>query len=464
MQAITRREMLLLLAGAGAALTGCEDEFNLFNLVGPPAGAEAPPGGLYLKDRYISGDAAPVIDAALQECADSGVRDLIIDGRYPLESTVHLRSNVNLYLAEGAKLDARDTLKYDLPEENPTALITQDRPHSYLRNAVIYGGNVNHVKIYGPGRIEADVERTADKLLVFDRSSDITVEGITLEGGAHIIVILKDVVGFELRNLAITSGSDGINIADCQSGQIINCTIQSWNDSICFKSYPSPGTQEIRGNRDIQVLGGNLYSSDRSAVKFGRRESYGPSEAITIRDVHVWKAGRAAFALKSHHGSQYRNILCENMIIEKATIPIYMYVASAAPQGMISNISIERMRTTRGGVLQYPIYIAGDASGWIDEITLRDVQLNLRGGFEGTVHLPNTVFQVTPWVEGHTGHSCPAKALFAAHVNRLNIIKPAFTYNRRDARPDAALYDVTADTWEPANPQGIIIQRYSAWP
>src|SRR4030095_12364551 len=75
-------------------------------------------------------------------------------GNY-LSVSIHLKSNVALYLDHGATIVAADTgpgVAYDLPEPNQFDAY-QDFGHSHWRNSLIWGENLENISILGPGRI-----------------------------------------------------------------------------------------------------------------------------------------------------------------------------------------------------------------------------------------------------------------------------------------------------------------------
>ncbi|HJZ81390.1 MAG TPA: glycosyl hydrolase family 28-related protein, partial [Pyrinomonadaceae bacterium] len=75
-------------------------------------------------------------------------------GNY-LSVSIHLKSNIALYLDQGATIIAANTSKdaqYDPPEPNQWEQY-QDFGHSHWRNSLIWGENLQNVSILGPGKI-----------------------------------------------------------------------------------------------------------------------------------------------------------------------------------------------------------------------------------------------------------------------------------------------------------------------
>ena len=75
-------------------------------------------------------------------------------GKY-VSVSIHLKSNIALYLDHGATIVAASTsndAKYDAPEPNEWDKY-QDFGHSHWHNSLIWGENLNNVSILGPGMI-----------------------------------------------------------------------------------------------------------------------------------------------------------------------------------------------------------------------------------------------------------------------------------------------------------------------
>jgi hypothetical protein len=138
---------------------------------------------------------------------------LFSEGTYNVR-TVHLESNVYLYLEKGATIKAlkgadapeltwfsdkqyrsglspTDTGPYDDPENY---LTKQDVGHTYFRNTMFFGERLDNVKIIGNGRITGDgnlntgdkvmnnpPDNRADKMFTFKLCTNVEIGGISRE-------------------------------------------------------------------------------------------------------------------------------------------------------------------------------------------------------------------------------------------------------------------------------------------
>ena len=105
------------------------------------------------------GDGKTLDTAAIQRAIDAAASEggglVILPAGDYLSFSIRLRSHVGIRLDHGAILRAATPRKhpgaYDLPEPNPWDMY-QDFGHSHWRNSLIWGENVEHVSITGPGR------------------------------------------------------------------------------------------------------------------------------------------------------------------------------------------------------------------------------------------------------------------------------------------------------------------------
>src|SRR5947209_2839345 len=97
----------------------------------------------------------PAINSAIEKAASVGGGTVRFPAGVYLSVSIHLKSNITLYLDQGATIlaaDPREGFKYDLPEPNQWDKY-QDFGHSHWHNSLIWGENLENVSILGPGRI-----------------------------------------------------------------------------------------------------------------------------------------------------------------------------------------------------------------------------------------------------------------------------------------------------------------------
>ena len=99
---------------------------------------------------------SPAINKAIDAAAAAGGGTVLFPAGTYRSFSIRLKSNVALYLDQGATILAADPRdgdgKYDLPEPNQWDQY-QDFGHSHWRNSLIWGENLENISILGPGRI-----------------------------------------------------------------------------------------------------------------------------------------------------------------------------------------------------------------------------------------------------------------------------------------------------------------------
>jgi polygalacturonase len=98
---------------------------------------------------------SPAIDKAIQAASAAGGGTVYLPPGTYLSGTIHLASNIHLFMDMGATILAapQDMNAYDEPEHwEGTAY--QDGGHTYFRNSLIYGEGLTNVSITGQGMID----------------------------------------------------------------------------------------------------------------------------------------------------------------------------------------------------------------------------------------------------------------------------------------------------------------------
>ena len=95
------------------------------------------------------------INAAIDAAANAGGGTVYFPAGNYLSGSIHLKSNISLYLDQGATLIAADYVPeagYDAPEMAVTNKF-EDFGHRHWHNSLIWGENIHDVSILGPGKI-----------------------------------------------------------------------------------------------------------------------------------------------------------------------------------------------------------------------------------------------------------------------------------------------------------------------
>ena len=119
----------------------------------------APAFGFNVRSFGATGDGktldTPAINKTIDAAAAAGGGTVFFPAGSYLSVTIRLKSNVALYLDQGATIVAATPgqgMQYDPPEPNQWDQY-QDFGHSHWRNSLIWGENLENISILGPGKI-----------------------------------------------------------------------------------------------------------------------------------------------------------------------------------------------------------------------------------------------------------------------------------------------------------------------
>ena len=308
-------------------------------------------------------------------------------GNY-LSISIHLKSNITLYLDQGATIIAANTsagAKYDAPEPNKWDKY-QDFGHTHWHNSLIWGENLTNVSILGQGMIwgkglvrsggqsrtqqqndalnaaRANEPKTpfgypnprdavepgwANKSIALKLCRNVIIRDISILHGGHFAILATGVDNLTIDNVKIDTNRDGIDIDACKNVRVSNCTVNSpFDDGICPKSSFALGYARATENVTItncQVSGydeGTLLDgtykrefrnqsgtfSPTGRIKFGT-ESNGGFKNITI-DNCVFDYCRG-LALESVDGALLEDVTISNITMrDVANCPIFLRLGS----------------------------------------------------------------------------------------------------------------------------------------
>src|SRR5438552_12685537 len=94
------------------------------------------------------------INKTIEAAAAAGGGTVFFPAGDYLSTSIRLKSNIALYLDQGATIIAAETTttaRYDPPEPNPWDAY-DDFGHSHWHNSLIWGENLENISILGPGR------------------------------------------------------------------------------------------------------------------------------------------------------------------------------------------------------------------------------------------------------------------------------------------------------------------------
>jgi len=421
----------------------------------------------------------PAVNQAITAAAAAGGGTVRFPAGTYLCFSIHLKSNVALYLDHGATILAADPSTdkggYDPAEPNPTDMY-QDFGHSHWHNSLIWGEGLENVSILGPGLIhgkglirwddDTDTNGQGNKAIALKLCRNVIIRDITILMGGHFCILATGVDNFTVDNLKMDTNRDGINIDCCRNVRVSNCSVNSPNDdAICLKSSYGLGFARATENVTItncQVSGYDLgtfldgtfqrkqtqapdHGGVMGRIKFGT-ESNGGFKNITISNC-VFDRCRG-FALETVDGGILEDVTITNIAMRDiVNSPFFLRLGRRmrSPKGIpvgklrrvnISNIVVHNVEPRYGAL------IMGIPGHDIEDVKLSNIQILVKGGAprEQAAIVPLELEEEYP--DPRMFGEIPAYGFFIRHVNGIEMSNVEVSYLKEDLRPAFILNDV----------------------
>ena len=416
------------------------------------------------------------INKTIEACSKNGGGTVYIPAGKYLSGSIHLKSNINLYLEAGSTIIAAPSSMggYDPPEAFPDTAY-QDRGHTYFHNSLIWGEGLSNVSITGRGMIDGsaltredtDEERrlvkgpagVGNKAIALKQCKNVLIRDITIYHAGHFAIIITGCDRTTLENLDIDTNRDGIDIDCCTNTLVSNCRVNSpGDDAIVAKSSYALNKPVITENLIItncQVSAfkvGTLLDGTRipdevpwtggswsgGRIKFGT-ESNGGFRNCVVTNCTFWYSN--GIALEMVDGGIMDNIIVSNITMNNVHhYPIYVTLGqrnrgpkATTKMGVIRNIMISNINVIGADSLS-GIQITGTPGYPIEDITLRNISIQYKGG--GTLSQASRKFPELgkEYPEPSLLGVNPSYGLFARHVKGLGLYDVSFTTIKKDER------------------------------
>lgn len=325
------------------------------------------------------------INSAICAAARQGGGTVVIPPGTFYTYTILLKSNVNLYLSEGAVVAAAKTDivnfyekqtgeggNYAEPEVNPY-LGLQDHGHSYFANSLVYGADLENIMIYGMGLFtggrfdqESGIleyvlqggdpleprnrqarghqeEWFGNKGLALVRCRNVVLENFSVTIGGHFAIIAEGCDNLYANRLLVDTTRDAFDIDCCQNVTVLNTTCNSLtDDGLCLKASFGAGIFKPLTNvliEDCVVSGydaGSVYAGEYTRdkliaqdrcgptgrVKFGTESTCGYHQ-VTIRRVRFDRS--RGFAMEAVDCSSLTDVIFEDCLLDNvSSSPIFI--------------------------------------------------------------------------------------------------------------------------------------------
>lgn len=391
-----------------------------------------------------------------------------------LSTSIHLKSNVTLYLEYGAVIKAAPATlaPYD-PAEPTISTKYQDYGHSHWHNSLIWGENIENIAIMGPGRIwgaglvktDKDTNQlVGNKAISLVNCHNVILRDFSILHGGWFAILATGVNNLSIDNLKIDTNRDGMDIDCCQNVRIVNCSVNSpWDDGICLKSSYALGrkcpTENVTIN-NCYVSGGLIegtlldgtfqhsaahYAPRTGRLKFGT-ESNGGFKNITISNCVFDDCG--GLAIESVDGGDIENVTIDNIAmrdIDNSPIFIRLGNRSRGPDhpapGIVRRINISNVVVT-GASTKFGSIISGIPGHPIEDLSINNVQFLENGGGKAEQAAAEPPEKQEGYPEPTMFGGMPSCAFFVRHARGLEFNHVKIETKVPDHRPLFVMEDV----------------------
>ena len=451
---------------------------------------------------------SPSINKAIDAAAAAGGGTVLFPQGTWLCFSIRLKSNVELYLAQGAKIVAADSPLpgqstgynggvYDAAEPNAAGPY-QDYGHTHWHNSLIWGEGLHDVSIMGPGLIhgkglsngrgtmklgnemKAEQAGVGNKSIALKNCRNVIFRDFSILKGGHFGLLLTGVDNLTIDNLKIDTDRDGMDIDCCRNVRVSNCTVNSpWDDGICPKSSYALGYSRATENVTITncyvtgtyelgtVLEGTFkkFPDDAKVPRTGRikcgTESNGGFKNITISNC-VFE-GCDGLALESEDGALCEDIAISNITMRDiVTAPIFLRLGSrlrgpkeSTKVGTMQRISINNLVSYNANP-KYCSILSGIPGYELRDIHLSNIyQQHAGGASQDSLAIRPPEFEDKYPDPGMFG-PMPAQGFYLRHMRNLEMSHVEVQTVQPDQRPSFFLQDVDrADFIAVTTPKGI---------
>lgn len=417
---------------------------------------------------------SPAINKAIDAAAAAGGGTVYFPAGTYLSGSIHLKSNIQLYIDQGATILASPNPgDFDPAEPNQWDQY-QDYGHSHWHNSLIWGENLHDISITGPGRIDGRnlsraVRRndkvTENKTIALKQCRNVIIRDISIFKAGHFGILATGVDNWTVDNLKIDTNRDGINIDCCRNVRISNCSINSpWDDAIVMKSSYGLGSAIATENVTItncMVSGGYVLGTlldgtfqkytpqDRiphtGRIKCGT-ESNGGFKNITISNCVFDNC--QGLALETVDGGLLEDVSVSNITMRDiVSMPIFLRLGSrmrgpeGTPVGQLRRVTISNI-VVYNSASRAASTISGIPGHNIEDVQINNLQFFVQGGGtseQAQIQVPE---KENSYPEPTMFGTLPAYGFFIRHARGIEINNVSIHPMKPDSRPPFYLDDV----------------------
>jgi hypothetical protein len=328
------------------------------------------------------------INKTIQAAFDAGGGTVLVPAGTYLAGTIHLRTNVTLWIDAGATiLGSKNLADYRWPEgqrEWYAAIVVASGVHNVaiMGRGTIDGQNLTNPK--GEQRIRGPHGA------VFYNCKDVAVRDVTFKDPGNYALVLRSSERVNIDNMTALGGYDGINMHDVRAATISNCRLFTGDDCLAGAYWENVTVSNC------------VLNSSCNAIRTGGRNVlinncliYGPGEYV--HRLGFRRNTEAGFQILPHSASAANarparlvkpgpvdNMVLSNLTMINVRSPVYVAFGADAPYSAnnlgVGRIIIENLTAINCG--RTPFYVAGPRESPAKSIILRNARMSFAGGVD----------------------------------------------------------------------------------
>ena len=439
------------------------------------------------------------VQAAIDEChKNGGGRVYFPAGEYVL-STVFLKSNVKIEIAENATVLGSLNFYDYCADEKVDYPLYQDASHSFFHRSMFVGIDCENIEICGAGKIDmrsvwdedgvrgAEIKNRGAKCIALKYCKNVAISGLGIYNVTDLAVYFAGCENVDVYGLDMRVYIDGISPDNSKNVRIYDCCVEAGDDSIVFKTSYTLNCLGIC--EDIRVWNCDLKSRC-NAIKFGT-ETNGGYKNIYLEDIRIRETRMCGIAIESVDGAVIDGIWIKKVRMKNVNVPLFIHLGKRmrGPEGReigsIQNITIEDViaegpyepyevvawnyqsykandfyqkpwcfgyaegfdnraeECTKDSVWQMTSNVCGLVGRPLKNIVIKDFILRLDGGVTSYAYNKKVPEEAQDYPEVYVyGRLLPAKGIYFRHIDGLKIENVVIETNRPDVRDDFVFEDV----------------------
>jgi len=296
------------------------------------------------------------LQAAIDACNAAGGGDVVVPTGVFMTGTVHLKSNVHLYLQSGAVLRGSTNL-------NDYEPYTPDTPYQPLHKGMFFTQDAENVSISGQGQIdgngdnffELDKAKRLDsvntqysrqgnnfrhvasgigdgpvvpkdrpyQMFVFSNCKRVTIQDVFITKSPFWCMHLADcdavkITGIRLWTNMLAPNADGIDLTSCTNVIVSNCDIRTGDDSFAITGFDHhfevPGFEHLHHVSENIIISNCNIQSSSCALRIGYLDQ-NTVRNVQVNNVNITNSSRGIGIFLRDKGS-LENITFSNIYIE----------------------------------------------------------------------------------------------------------------------------------------------------